>query len=165
MPESAIQDYRVATEPYYLPVGREVALFEAAHSARLPVILKGPTGCGKTRFVEHMAWRLERPLITVACPRMLVSTLDVSTRLPEMCFTMFDVSVSDADVLTSTLDVSTSDADVWLNVPEVSLRDPSMEPREPSIVFRLWMIVSAWLGIGLSAVSMLVRVSFTWAMC
>ena len=48
MPESAIQDYRVATEPYYLPVGREVELFEAAHSAHLPVILKGPTGCGKT---------------------------------------------------------------------------------------------------------------------
>jgi len=74
MAESAIQDYRVATEPYYLPVGREVELFEAAHSARLPVILKGPTGCGKTRFVEHMAWRLERPLITVACHEDLSST-------------------------------------------------------------------------------------------
>ena len=74
MPESAIQEYRVATEPYYLPVGREVELFEAAHSARLPVILKGPTGCGKTRFVEHMAWRLERPLITVACHEDLSST-------------------------------------------------------------------------------------------
>ena len=74
MPESAIQDYRVASEPYYLPVGREVALFEAAHSAKLPVILKGPTGCGKTRFVEHMAWRLERPLITVACHEDLSST-------------------------------------------------------------------------------------------
>ena len=74
MAESAIQDYRVATEPYYLAVGREVSLFEAAHSARLPVILKGPTGCGKTRFVEHMAWRLERPLITVACHEDLSST-------------------------------------------------------------------------------------------
>jgi nitric oxide reductase NorQ protein len=74
MPESAIQDYRVATEPFYLPVGREVELFEAAHSAHLPVILKGPTGCGKTRFVEHMAWRLERPLITVACHEDLSST-------------------------------------------------------------------------------------------
>ena len=74
MPESAIEEYRVATEPYYLPVGREVELFEAAHSARLPVILKGPTGCGKTRFVEHMAWRLERPLITVACHEDLSST-------------------------------------------------------------------------------------------
>jgi len=74
MPESAIQEYRVATEPYYLPVGREVELFGAAHSARLPVILKGPTGCGKTRFVEHMAWRLERPLITVACHEDLSST-------------------------------------------------------------------------------------------
>jgi nitric oxide reductase NorQ protein len=74
MPESAIQDFRVATEPYYLPVAREIELFEAAHSARLPVILKGPTGCGKTRFVEHMAWRLERPLITVACHEDLSST-------------------------------------------------------------------------------------------
>src|SRR5574338_1372228 len=74
MPESAIQDYRVATEPYYLPVAREVELFEAAHAARLPVILKGPTGCGKTRFVEHMAYRLNRPLITVACHEDLSST-------------------------------------------------------------------------------------------
>src|SRR5215467_4768989 len=74
MAETAIHDYRVAAEPYYLPVGREVELFEAAHTARLPVILKGPTGCGKTRFVEHMAWRLERPLITVACHEDLSST-------------------------------------------------------------------------------------------
>jgi nitric oxide reductase NorQ protein len=74
MPESAIEEYRVATEPYYLPIGGEVDLFEAAHSAHLPVILKGPTGCGKTRFVEHMAWRLERPLITVACHEDLSAT-------------------------------------------------------------------------------------------
>src|SRR3954451_6893908 len=74
MPESAIQEYRVATERDYLPAEREVELFEVTHSARLPVILKGPTGCGKTRFVEHMAWRLERPLITVACHEDLSST-------------------------------------------------------------------------------------------
>jgi nitric oxide reductase NorQ protein len=54
-------------EPFYLPVGREVGIFEACHASRLPVMLKGPTGCGKTRFVEHMAWRLRRPLVTVAC--------------------------------------------------------------------------------------------------
>jgi nitric oxide reductase NorQ protein len=58
--------YRFRSEPYYLPVGEEVALFEAAYASRLPVMLKGPTGSGKTRFIEHMAWRLERPLITVA---------------------------------------------------------------------------------------------------
>ena len=52
----------------------EVELFEAAHAARLPVMLKGPTGCGKTRFVEHMAWRLSRPLITVACHEDLSAT-------------------------------------------------------------------------------------------
>src|SRR5947207_9692040 len=74
MVERAIEEYRIAEEPYYLPVDNEVGLFEAAHGAHLPVILKGPTGCGKTRFVEHMAWRLERPLITVACHEDLSST-------------------------------------------------------------------------------------------
>jgi nitric oxide reductase NorQ protein len=54
-------------EPFYLPTGREVELFEAAYRHRLPVMLKGPTGCGKTRFARHMAWRLHRPLVTVAC--------------------------------------------------------------------------------------------------
>jgi nitric oxide reductase NorQ protein len=58
---------RPALEPYYLPAGDEVELFERAHARKLAVMLKGPTGCGKTRFVEHMAWRLSRPLITVAC--------------------------------------------------------------------------------------------------
>src|SRR5437867_10828356 len=74
MAERAIEEYRISDEPFYLPVDHEIDLFEAAHSARLPVILKGPTGCGKTRFVEHMAWRLERPLITVACHEDLSST-------------------------------------------------------------------------------------------
>lgn len=54
-------------EPYYLPVANEVSVFTACHKQRLPVLLKGPTGCGKTRFVEHMAWRLRRPIVTVAC--------------------------------------------------------------------------------------------------
>jgi nitric oxide reductase NorQ protein len=54
-------------EPYYRPTGDEVAIFAACHERGLPVMLKGPTGCGKTRFVEHMAWRLDRPLATVAC--------------------------------------------------------------------------------------------------
>ena len=58
---------RIEAEPYYEPVGGEVALFEAAWASRVPVLLKGPTGCGKTRFVEHMAWRLARPLVTVSC--------------------------------------------------------------------------------------------------
>src|SRR5690554_4365966 len=58
---------RIDSEPFYLPVGPEVEIFETAHAAQLPVMLKGPTGCGKTRFVEHMAWRLGLPLVTVAC--------------------------------------------------------------------------------------------------
>ena len=53
--------------PFYQPQGNEVVLFEAAYAARLPVMVKGPTGCGKSRFIEYMAHRLDRPLITVAC--------------------------------------------------------------------------------------------------
>ena len=56
-----------ATAPFYLPQGDECAVFQAAYDNRLPVLLKGPTGCGKTRFVAHMAARLGRPLYTVAC--------------------------------------------------------------------------------------------------
>ncbi|HYQ41866.1 MAG TPA: CbbQ/NirQ/NorQ/GpvN family protein [Polyangiaceae bacterium] len=67
MSEGSIDAYRIRQEPYYRPQGNEISLFEAAYGARLPVMLKGPTGCGKTRFVEHMAWRLRRPLIVVAC--------------------------------------------------------------------------------------------------
>ena len=56
-----------AQEPFYLPTADEVALFEHCHRNQLAVMLKGPTGCGKTRFVEHMAWKLQRPLVTVSC--------------------------------------------------------------------------------------------------
>lgn len=62
-----LDDYRITNEPSYFPVGNERFQFEAAWSSRMPVMLKGPTGCGKTRFIEHMAWRLEVPLITVSC--------------------------------------------------------------------------------------------------
>src|SRR3982750_3346579 len=74
MPERAIEEYVVADEPFYLAVGSEVELFEAAYGAKLPVMLKGPTGGGKPRFVEHMAWRLGRPLIPVACHEDLSAT-------------------------------------------------------------------------------------------
>jgi nitric oxide reductase NorQ protein len=71
--------------PYYLSLGDEVAVFEAAYEARLPVLLKGPTGCGKTRFIEYMAWRLYRQqesnrqhlsesLVTVSCHEDLTAT-------------------------------------------------------------------------------------------
>ncbi|GAB6040789.1 CbbQ/NirQ/NorQ domain-containing protein [Endothiovibrio diazotrophicus] len=62
-----IEQYKVTAEPFYKAQGDEVALYEAAYAERLPVMIKGPTGCGKSRFVEHMAWKLGRPLITVAC--------------------------------------------------------------------------------------------------
>ena len=74
--------FAAESEPYYLPLADEVEVFRAAYSARLPVLLKGPTGCGKTRFVEHMTWRLYRetanpldvPLITVSCHEDLTAT-------------------------------------------------------------------------------------------
>ena len=53
--------------PWYHPTGNEVALFEQCHARNLAVMIKGPTGCGKTRFIEHMAWKLGRPLITIPC--------------------------------------------------------------------------------------------------
>jgi nitric oxide reductase NorQ protein len=62
-----IEQCRIEKEPYYRPVADEVEIYEATYSVRMPMMLKGPTGCGKTRFVEHMAWRLGKPLITVAC--------------------------------------------------------------------------------------------------
>jgi nitric oxide reductase NorQ protein len=60
--------------PYYEPQGDEVQVFEAAARRKLPVMLKGPTGCGKTRFLEHMAWSLKRPLVTVSCHEDLTSS-------------------------------------------------------------------------------------------
>ena len=60
--------------PYYEPQGNEVAVFEAAYKRRLPVMLKGPTGCGKTRFLEYMAFQLKRPLVTVSCHEDLTSS-------------------------------------------------------------------------------------------
>jgi nitric oxide reductase NorQ protein len=62
-----IEQYKVKQEPFYKSVADEVELYEAAYGARMPMMLKGPTGCGKSRFVEYMAWKLGRPLITVAC--------------------------------------------------------------------------------------------------
>ncbi|MBL3590210.1 MAG: CbbQ/NirQ/NorQ/GpvN family protein [gamma proteobacterium endosymbiont of Lamellibrachia anaximandri] len=64
---SEIDQYLIKEEPYYQSQADEVALYEAAYAARLPVMVKGPTGCGKSRFIEYMAWKMGKPLITVAC--------------------------------------------------------------------------------------------------
>ncbi|MCS6295621.1 MAG: CbbQ/NirQ/NorQ/GpvN family protein [Nitrospira sp.] len=69
-----IDRYRIAREPFYADVRGEVGLFTIAAKSRMPVMLKGPTGCGKTRFVQHMAYRLGRPLITVACHEDLTAS-------------------------------------------------------------------------------------------
>ncbi len=74
MKEQAIEKYQITNEPFYLPVKNEVEIFTAAYQAKLPVLLKGPTGCGKTRFIQYMAWKLTRPLVTVACHEDLSAT-------------------------------------------------------------------------------------------
>jgi len=61
------EQYKIKQEPFYQAQSNEVRLYEAAYTARLPVMVKGPTGCGKSRFIEYMAWKLGKPLITVAC--------------------------------------------------------------------------------------------------
>ena len=79
-PGSAPDGARLVSEPFYLPLADEVSEFEAAYAGRLPVLLKGPTGCGKTRFVEHMTWRLfggadiDQHLVTVSCHEDLTGT-------------------------------------------------------------------------------------------
>lgn len=69
-----VDDFLIPEAPFYLPVADEEQLFEHAWKARIPVILKGPTGCGKTRFVAHMAHKLGLPLVTVACHEDLTSS-------------------------------------------------------------------------------------------
>jgi nitric oxide reductase NorQ protein len=63
--EYAIEEFLVRSEPYYRVVGDELELFTAAYNQHIPVLLKGPTGCGKTRFVEYMAWKLGRPITVI----------------------------------------------------------------------------------------------------
>jgi nitric oxide reductase NorQ protein len=80
----AVEDFRLVEEPFYLPINDEIELFEVAYEKKLPVLLKGPTGAGKTRFVEYMSWRLHNrrpgsheegvPLITVACHEDLTAS-------------------------------------------------------------------------------------------
>ncbi len=65
--KSSIREYEIPDQPFYAAQNNEIDIFEAAYKNRIPVLLKGPTGCGKTRFMEHIAWRLQRPLITVSC--------------------------------------------------------------------------------------------------
>ncbi|WP_372885240.1 CbbQ/NirQ/NorQ/GpvN family protein [Shimia sp.] len=67
MTKHDVEQFTVKSEPYYQVTAGEDALYRAAYARRMPVMLKGPTGCGKSRFVEYMAWKLGRPLITVAC--------------------------------------------------------------------------------------------------
>ncbi len=66
-PRMNLDAYQIDTEPFYLSTGQEIAIAEAAYHDGAPLLLKGPTGCGKTRFMQYLAWRLRRPLVTVSC--------------------------------------------------------------------------------------------------
>jgi nitric oxide reductase NorQ protein len=70
----AIEEYEITKKPFYLPLNGEIEVFEAALKLKLPLMLKGPTGCGKTRFLEYMAWRSGRPLVTIACHEDLTAS-------------------------------------------------------------------------------------------
>lgn len=72
--ELNIDQYLISEEPFYVPVGNEVGLFQTAYHNRMPIMLKGPTGSGKTRFVQHMAYQLKRPLITISCHEDLTAS-------------------------------------------------------------------------------------------
>ncbi|MDH4183319.1 MAG: CbbQ/NirQ/NorQ/GpvN family protein [Nitrospinota bacterium] len=69
-----MEDFRIESEPFYLPINDEVSLFTIAYENKLPLMLKGPTGCGKTRFMSYMAYKMGLPLITVACHEDLTSS-------------------------------------------------------------------------------------------
>lgn len=62
-----MQDYLVTEKPFYLEQADELLIARTAFDNQLPILLKGPTGCGKTRFMQRLAWELARPLITVSC--------------------------------------------------------------------------------------------------
>ncbi|MGC8660653.1 MAG: CbbQ/NirQ/NorQ/GpvN family protein [Desulfomonilaceae bacterium] len=72
--ELAIEKYFIDKEPFYVPIASEIALFQSAYRLRLPVMLKGPTGCGKTRFLTRMAWEFGLPLVTIACHEDLTAS-------------------------------------------------------------------------------------------
>jgi len=69
-----ICEYRINEEPNYIPQGNEEDIFMHAWKQRIPLILKGPTGCGKTRFIQYMAYKLRQPLITVSCHEDLTAS-------------------------------------------------------------------------------------------
>ncbi|MDA8077416.1 MAG: CbbQ/NirQ/NorQ/GpvN family protein [Nitrospiraceae bacterium] len=72
--ETEMQEYRISGEPFYLPIQDEVELFKIAYEDKLPLMLKGPTGCGKTRFLGFMAYKMNLPLITIACHEDLTAS-------------------------------------------------------------------------------------------
>ena len=64
---SQVKPRTIKQKPHYQVVADEIEIFKSAYINQLPILIKGPTGCGKSRFVEYMAWQLKRPLVSVAC--------------------------------------------------------------------------------------------------
>ncbi|MFN2365863.1 MAG: CbbQ/NirQ/NorQ/GpvN family protein [Desulfurivibrionaceae bacterium] len=65
--EQRLEEHLITEQPFYLPQGDELIIGESAYRFKIPLLLKGPTGCGKTRYMQHLAWKLKRPLVTVSC--------------------------------------------------------------------------------------------------
>jgi nitric oxide reductase NorQ protein len=91
-----IEEFVIQQEPYYVPCADEIEIFEAAYRQKIPVLLKGPTGTGKTRFIEYMAWRLGRPLTIVKEARQTVSGNGANGAVPLVTVACHeDLSASD----------------------------------------------------------------------
>jgi nitric oxide reductase NorQ protein len=86
--ETDREQYLVTEEPYYRAVADEVENYQAAYQVRMPVMLKGPTGCGKSRFVEYMAWKLQKPrhLLDINGTRWQDGPLTVAARIGAICY-------------------------------------------------------------------------------
>ena len=80
-----IEDYVVVNKPYYHVVSDEVNLFTAAYNNKIPVLLKGPTGCGKTRFIEYMSWLIKRPLTKISNKKNTLKSQDNTPLITIAC--------------------------------------------------------------------------------
>ena len=86
-----LDHYLIPSKPYYHPLGNEISLFNAAYAERMPMMLKGPTGCGKTRFIEHMAHQLKKPLITVSCHEDMTASDLVGERISSVAHSILEI--------------------------------------------------------------------------
>lgn len=110
-----IEEYHLTEEPYYVPLGDEVELFEAAYFQKIPVLFKGPTGCGKTRFVEYMSYRLAQPLTKITQKDETVPDGDANGRTVPLVTIACHEDLSASDLVGRYL--LEGDSTVWIDGP------------------------------------------------